>query len=123
MKIIDITARITAIVLLCLGTIHCAFTPVIIKNIPGDIRSVFLYMFLSTGLAFLYLGTVMLIEIRRFRRKVTDSLLILNISMGLALAAGIMAVFTMPENPFAWITFATVLPSSVIIFGKQLVRK
>lgn len=122
MKILLRTTKIVAIAQIALGTIHCALTPVIMKNIPVEISKVFLFMFLATGLAFIYIGIIMLNEVKRIRTAKVQGFMIINISTGFIIISGIMAVISMSGNPFAWIAFIIGATGAAIIYGRQLIK-
>ena len=114
MKSVIRTLRNVGIIEMALGTIHCAFTPIIIRDIPGEIIRPFLFIFITTGLAYLYIGWILYKESRSIHKRPPEKMKII-VSFAFLLLTGVMAAALMAENPFAWISFLTSLAGSVIL--------
>lgn len=93
-----------------MGIIHLSVTPFVLKEANGmehELLLVFSFMFVATGLAFLYTGYMLLFLQRHFTAlgpSATSALLITTI---LVLVMGVLGVSMMPTNPFTWLTLLT----------------
>lgn len=93
--------RIAGWLVVALGVVHIAATPLIYPPYAGDLT--FLYMFLATGIAVIFAGALVLLAAggwSRGERWAWDVLLRAGIFLSLL---GIGAVITMADNPFAYL--------------------
>ncbi|MBN1953308.1 MAG: hypothetical protein JW801_19030 [Bacteroidales bacterium] len=114
MKLFIRTLRIVGSLELLLGVIHCAFTPFIMRGIPKAIFKPFLFMFLATGMAFIYVGWILIKESNLVKEGKADNLRI-RLTFGFILLAGILAACCMPENPFAWLSLLVAVIGTVLL--------
>ena len=104
--------KIVAVSALAIGIIHCAATPIIMKDIPSNIWSSFLFMFLMAGLLLIYIGINLFVETKRFNTNPKTSLIMMKLSTITLLIIGTLIVFFV-ENIFALITLGIALLSAV----------
>jgi hypothetical protein len=96
-----------------LGLIHCSATPVIFRagfaDLPRADGLVFIYMFVAMGAAMIFVGLLTVYCSFGLRRSEGWAR---TVAMGAAVfvaLAGVGAVASMADNPFAYITLGTAL--------------
>src|SRR5512139_976767 len=107
MRKIVIQLKTISVLVMVLGLIHSAsvfmFFPVFDKSASYSLSS--LYMFAMTGLAILFTGWLQWFLANRFHEN-SEMKCIMKMSIVFLLMAGIGAVLTMYDNPFAYISVA-----------------
>jgi hypothetical protein len=112
--------KISAIAVLALGCIHVLATPIVLgmfKFMPFMALMTFIYMYVFTGVAYIFIGWLQLYCIRHIQE--TIALQIMKVAIGIVLIGGIAAVATMFDNPFAYISLFVAL-FQVLIFKKLM---
>jgi hypothetical protein len=97
--------KITGILVMLLGVIHCAATPLILPpkgTVNNDFLLTFLYMFICTGMATIFIGWIQYF-IAKQEVLLKETWTVLITSIFLVLVLGIIAVIIMHTNPFAYI--------------------
>lgn len=96
-----------------LGLIHLAATPVIFPSIALQLfqadQFVFLYMYLSTGTAVVFVGLLTIYSARGLRRAEPWAWTLALATGGFMLLLGVGAVLSMANNPFAYLTLVLAL--------------
>ena len=109
-------------VVLSLGMIHTAATPVIFKlseiKSAGQLDSVF--MFVTVGIAVIFTGLLQLFCIKNIDAG-NHIIKILKGSVCFMLIMGLGAVLVMPDNPFAYISLVAAIYEWITI--KMFIRK
>lgn len=98
--------NVSAVLLMLLGLIHdiATFTPLISGGVDEGKINALMYMSLMCGTSLILCSVLILLLLSRMK---DDKTLIAPIRLiGLFLAfAGVLAIYFMPYNPFAWATF------------------
>ena len=103
--------KITAIAVLTLGCIHVLAAPVVLgmfKFLPLMALLTFAYMYVLTGVAYIFMGWLQLYCIRNFQGNPVV-VKIIKVSILFVALGGIAAVATMYDNPFAYISLFVAL--------------
>jgi len=113
--------RISAIALIFLGIIHLAATIMVLpmfQNLARKQLSVFLFMYLATGIGTMLPGLISVFTVRRLNEKDRNAWLILLICSIYAVILGIGAIVSMMNNPFAYLGFiiglSLLIPTSLV---------
>ncbi len=123
MKKLIIWIRITSIALIVLGLIHIAASIMVIpmyRNLTEGQFSVFIFMYLATGLGTVLPGLISWLQIRGLKDKSKSAWTTLLVSAIYALIIGIGAIIQMSNNIFAYIDL---LIGISLIIPALLVRK
>lgn len=98
--------HIGAVCVIALGTIHTLATPVVfagLRALPMDQFLAMLCMFLMAGWAVLAIGVMQRFLLRRLGEQ-RDFAVLLKATIYFMLLFGVVAVATMWDNPFAYLT-------------------
>lgn len=111
--------RITGILVIVLGLMHCAATPMVLAEgrakMPADLLNVYIYMFLATGLATIGTGLIIALSSRGLAQSKLWSLHLNIGAAGFISILGISAPIAMASNPFAYLTLALALLLDVLL--------
>ena len=115
--------RIAGWLVVALGAIHIAATPLVYPTHAGDDLT-FLYMFLATGVAVIFAGLVVLFAARGWQRGERWAWAILLRTGVFLLLLGVGAVITMADNPFAYVMLilAVVAALPVWVYRKEFLE-
>lgn len=116
---------IVSVALIILGLIHLIATILILpmfQNLCKEQFSIFLFMYLATGLGTILPGVVSMLMVKGVRNKEKRSWDISMICSIYTLLLGVGAILTMNTNPFAYLMFliGLVLFLAVVLVKKKL---
>ena len=121
MKKLILWIRIGAIALIVLGIIHTIATVMVFpmfQNLAKEQLSVFLFMYMATGMGTILSGLVSVFAVGRIREKDITAWLILLFCASFALIIGIGGIISLKHNPFAYlgliIGFTLFIPTILI---------
>lgn len=111
--------KITAIAVLVLGCIHVLATPVVLgmfKFLPLMALLTFAFMYVFTGVAYIFIGWLQLYCIKHFQGN-PILVKVIKAAILVVMLGGVASVATMYDNPFAYIGLFVAL-FQVLFFKK-----
>lgn len=113
-----IIVKTLAVLLMILGLIHdiATFTPLILNGIESTRVNSMMYMSLMCGTSLIFSGALLLMLLPKVNEEKAFLAPLKLIGIFLAFA-GILAVYFMSYNPFAWITLVLCLLICACIYN------